>query len=74
MFDANSLVAATTDFVRANQSWAPVLVFLLAFGESISLVSFFIPATVLLLAIGALAEASGLPLAPIWLAATMGAI
>lgn len=73
MFDVSSLVTATTEFVRANESWAPVLVFALAFGESIALVSFLIPATVLLLAIGALIEASGLSLGPIWLAATIGA-
>lgn len=74
MFDISSLVAAITEFVRANEELAPIIVFVLAFGESVALVSFFIPATVLLLAIGALVEASGLALGPTWLAATVGAI
>ncbi len=73
MFDVSSLLTATTDFVRDNERWAPLLVFGLAFGESLALISIFIPATVLLLAIGALIEASGIPLGPVWLAATLGA-
>lgn len=73
MFDLTSLLATITDFVRAHQSWAPLVVFILAFGESVALVSIFIPATALLLAIGALMEATGIPLVPMWLAATIGA-
>ncbi|MFS8039177.1 DedA family protein [Xanthobacter sp. AM11] len=73
MIDVQSIVAATTAFVKQNQGLAPAVVFGLAFGESLALVSFFIPATVLLLAIGALIEASGLHFFPIWLAAAAGA-
>ncbi|OYW54100.1 MAG: DedA family protein [Xanthobacter sp. 17-67-6] len=73
MFDLTSLLATTTEFIRANQAWAPAIVFVVAFGESVALVSFFIPATALLLAFGALIEASDLSLAPIWLSATIGA-
>lgn len=73
MFDLTSLLATVTDFIRAHQAWAPLVVFALAFGESIALVSIFIPATALLLAIGALIEASGIPLLPMWVAATVGA-
>ncbi|OYX88254.1 MAG: hypothetical protein B7Y71_00885, partial [Xanthobacter sp. 35-67-6] len=53
MFDLTSLLATTTEFIRANQAWAPAIVFVVAFGESVALVSFFIPATALLLAFGA---------------------
>ncbi|MFG1301730.1 DedA family protein [Xanthobacter sp. V3C-3] len=73
MFDVQSIVAATTAFVQEHHTLAPAVVFGLAFGESLALVSFFIPATVLLLAIGALIEASGLHFFPIWLAAACGA-
>lgn len=68
-----SLVAATTAFVQQNHGLAPAVVFGLAFGESLAIISFFIPATILLLAIGALVEASGLHFFPIWLAAASGA-
>lgn len=73
MFDIEPIVSALTTFVQNNQGLAPAVVFGLAFGESLALISFFIPATVLLLAIGALVEASGLHFFPIWLAAATGA-
>lgn len=73
MFDPQALIDATTAFVREHQALAPAVVFALAFGESLALVSFLVPATVLLLAIGALIEASGLHFFPIWLAAVVGA-
>ncbi|MCG5235935.1 DedA family protein [Xanthobacter oligotrophicus] len=73
MIDVQAIIAATTTFVQNNHGLAAPIVFGLAFGESLALVSFFIPATVLLLAIGALIEASGLHFFPIWLAAATGA-
>lgn len=73
MLELQVLVDATTTFVKENQSLAPAVVFALAFGESLAVLSFFIPATVLLLAIGALVEASGLSFFNIWLAAAIGA-
>lgn len=73
MFDTQALISTVTDFAQAHQHLAPAIVFALAFGESLALISFFVPATVLLLAIGALVEASGLSFWPIWLAAAVGA-
>jgi membrane protein DedA with SNARE-associated domain len=73
MIDVQAIIAATTVFVQNNHALAAPIVFGLAFGESLALVSFFIPATVLLLAIAALIEASGLHFFPIWLAAATGA-
>lgn len=73
MPDLTSLLNMITEFIRVHQSWAPLVVFALAFGESLAVVSIFIPATALLLAIGALMEASGIPLLPMWVAATVGA-
>lgn len=61
-------------FVKANQAWAPLIVFLLAFGESLAVVSLFVPATIALIGIGALIGASDIPFWPVWLAAALGAI
>lgn len=61
------------DFVRANEAIAPVIVFALAFGESLAFISLLVPATVILLGIGALIGASGIEFWPLWLAAAIGA-
>lgn len=61
------------DFVREHQMWAIPLVFFLAFGESLAFISLLVPATVILLGIGALIGESGIVLWPIWLAAALGA-
>lgn len=66
------LAAPVTDFVRANQGWAPLVVGLLAFGESLAVVSVFIPATVILVAVGAMIGAADLAFWPIWLGAVVG--
>lgn len=73
MLDFSSLVDPVTAFLRQHDHLAPAVVFALAFGESLALISIFIPATVLLLAIGAIVEAGGLHFFPIWLAAAVGA-
>ena len=61
-------------FIQTYQVWAIPIIFLLAFGESLAIVSLFLPATAVLLACGALIGADLLPFFPIWLAATTGAI
>lgn len=66
-------VGAVLDFVRANETPVEPVLFLLAFGESVVLFSFFIPASVLFLAIGALHGASGGDLWPLIAAGTAGA-
>ncbi|QIQ21553.1 DedA family protein [Zophobihabitans entericus] len=66
--------ASIMQFIQANQNWAIPIMFLLAFGESLALVSLIIPATAILLGAGALIGADLLPFFPIWLAATVGAI
>lgn len=73
MFDLHSYVDPVLDFVEAHQAWAPVIVFGLAFGESLAFISILVPATALLLGIGALIEASGLNFWPMWAAAAAGA-
>ena len=61
-------------FVSANAGYAPLVVGLLAFVESLAIISLFVPATMTLLAIGALVAASGIEFWIVWLAGTIGAI
>ena len=61
-------------FVEANSQWAPLLIGVLAFGESLAIVSLFVPATAILLALGALVAAAGLDFWSIWLGAATGAV
>lgn len=60
-------------FVRDHQGLAPVIVGVLAFGESLAVVSVLIPATVMLVGIGALIGAANLAFWPIWFGAVVGA-
>ena len=61
-------------FIRNHEAWAPAIVFVLAFGESLAFVSLLLPATVVLVGVGALVGASGIAFWPIWGAAAAGAI
>lgn len=69
-----SYVNAVIAFAQQNQAWAPVIVGLLAFGESLAVISFFIPATGILLAIGALVGASGIDFWTVWLGVVIGGV
>lgn len=60
-------------FVKANGALAPLIVFLLAMGETLVIVSIFIPSTVVLFALGGLFALSGVPLLPSLLAGALGA-
>jgi membrane protein DedA with SNARE-associated domain len=61
------------DFVRVHQVWGPPIVFALAFGESLAFISLFIPAWAILVGIGAIIHASGIPFWPFLVAAALGA-
>lgn len=67
-------VQAVIAFVKENHTWAPFIAGALAFGESLAVISFFVPATGILLGIGALIAASGLPFWPVWLGVVIGGI
>ena len=71
--EAGKLIEGTLRFVRENETLVEAVLFILAFGESIVLFSFFIPASLLFLAIGGLHGASGGNLLPLLLAGTCGA-
>ena len=60
-------------FVQKHHAWVAPVIFVLAFGESLALVSLLFPATVVLFGIGALVGAGGLDFWPLWLAAAVGA-
>lgn len=60
-------------FARDHAAWAPAIVFVLAFGESLAFVSLVIPAWGLLVAMGALIGSSGISFWPVWIAAAVGA-
>ena len=67
--DQSKIVA----FVQANQALAPLVIALLAMGETIVILSIFIPSTVLLFGIGGLLAAAGVPLVPSLIAGCLGA-
>ena len=69
-----AMLATVVDFVSAHRDWAPVLVFLLALGETIAFVSILIPSTAILVGVGALVAAGGLDFAPLWVGASLGAL
>ncbi|MFZ4834969.1 DedA family protein [Rouxiella sp. Mn2063] len=69
----NDIIHYTTEFVRQHQSWAVPIAFVLAFGESLAFLSLLLPATVILLGLGALIGESGIPFWPVWAGAAAGA-
>jgi membrane protein DedA with SNARE-associated domain len=69
-----SFAAEVVTFVKANQGWAPFIVAALCFAESLAVVSFFVPATVILIGIGGLIGGAGLSFWPIWSGAVIGGI
>jgi membrane protein DedA with SNARE-associated domain len=69
----NEAVTQISEFVKHYQNWVAPLTFLLAFGESLAFISLFIPATVLLLAMGLVIGQAEIAFLPVWLAAIAGA-
>ena len=67
------MTRALADFVRDHQVWAPPIVLVLAFGESLAFISLLISAWGALVAIGALIGVSGMSFWPLWVAGGMGA-
>jgi membrane protein DedA with SNARE-associated domain len=68
------LVQPTLDLIAAHSSWAVVVMFITAFGESFAFVSLLFPGTSLLIAAGALMAAGSLPYFPIVAGAVTGAV
>jgi len=66
------ITSTIVDFVRDHQAWAAPVVFLLAFLESLAFLSLLVPATAILLGIGALVGAAGVGFWPLWIAGGLG--
>jgi len=60
--------------IRDNAALAVPFTFLVAFCESVALVSFLVPATVLLIGLGAIVGAGAVECLPVWAAAASGAV
>ncbi len=60
-------------FVRGHEAWAAPVCFALAFGESLAFVSFVLPATLVLVAVGGLVGQGGLAFLPVFVSAAFGA-
>jgi len=71
--DFPATIHDVTAFVREHAAWAPPVVFVLAFGESLAFISLLIPAWGALVAIGALIGPNGLSFWPVWIAGALGA-
>jgi membrane protein DedA with SNARE-associated domain len=71
--ESESFTTAIVTFVQAHEDWAVPIVLLLAFGESLAFISLLLPATVILLGVGALVGSAHLSFWPLWLAAAVGA-
>ncbi|HVY00637.1 MAG TPA: DedA family protein [Pseudorhodoplanes sp.] len=71
MFD--QYVQLIVDFVRSHHAWAAPIIFVLAFLESIAFFSLLIPAWSVLILIGGLVAASGIPFVPVLVGGAIGA-
>lgn len=71
--DFEAMRTATLAFVEANKAWTPLITGALAFCESIAFLSLLVPATVILVGIGALIGATDIPFWPVVLAGALGA-
>jgi membrane protein DedA with SNARE-associated domain len=67
------LFNAVLDFARAHREWAPIIVFILAFGESIAFVSLILPFWGALVALGAVIGTESVLFFAVWIAASVGA-
>lgn len=73
--DFQSMADSIQAFIRDNREWAAPVVFILAFGESIAIISLVLPFWVMLISIGTLIGASG-TMVDFWtvlIAASLGA-
>jgi membrane protein DedA with SNARE-associated domain len=68
----DSVISSLLDFVREQQAWAPVVVFVLALLESIVGLSLIVPSTAIFVGVGALIGASDLSFWPIFAGVALG--
>ena len=61
-------------FIEVHRDWSPIIVGVLAFCESLAVVSFFVPATVILIGVGTLIAPAHLSFVALWAGAAIGAV
>src|SRR5437763_11501608 len=61
------------DLIKEYQSWAVVIMFITAFGESFAFISLLFPGTTLLIAAGTLMKSGTLPYLPVMIGSIAGA-
>lgn len=71
--DFDEIRLSVLAFVETHKAWTPLIAGVLAFCESVAFLSLLVPATVILLGIGALIGGSDLPFWPIVIGAAIGA-
>ena len=71
--DLEALRATTLAFIEAHKAWTPAIAGVLAFCESLAFLSLLVPATVILVGIGALIGATDIAFWPVVAAASLGA-
>ncbi|MEX2518317.1 MAG: DedA family protein [Paracoccaceae bacterium] len=69
-----NVVSTVVEFVSAHRAWAPLIVGIFAFAETMALIFLVIPSTAILFAIGGLVAAGALDFGPVWLGASVGAV
>lgn len=68
-----SITNAILDFIRTNQSYAPLIVGLMTFGESFAFISLILPMVTILVAVGFALAAADISFWQVWLGAATGA-
>lgn len=71
--DIDALRTTTLAFVEAHKAWTPLIAGGLAFCESIAVLSLFVPATVILVGVGALVGGADIAFWPVVIGAAFGA-
>jgi membrane protein DedA with SNARE-associated domain len=69
----HEITNAIIQFIENHQVWALPIIFLLAFGESLAIISLLLPATAILLGSGALIGSGAISFVPVLIAASLGA-
>jgi membrane protein DedA with SNARE-associated domain len=68
-----TITNAVLDFVRAHQAYAPLIIGLMTFAESLAFLSLILPMVTILIAVGFVVAATDIPFWHLWLSGTAGA-
>jgi membrane protein DedA with SNARE-associated domain len=72
--DLSAYTDSAIAYAQSHQNTIPFIVFMIGFVKSLAIVSIFVPGVIILVAIGAFAAASGIPLTPLVIADGFGAM